>query len=427
MEIIAYEHKHILYEEKHFDPVTSGSASYNILRSMTGQLKRHIFLLAILMLVLFVATCKKQIPTQTITGVKNYLVVNGNINLNDSTVINLSRLISITDSSQSKPELNAIVNIEGQQSGSYTLTTSGSGNYVTASLNLSPTQNYRLHIKTADGKEYASDFVPVKSAPAIDTIGYTADANGVKVNINTHDPAGKTRYYRWDYSETYIIHSLYNSHYKTVNHDTILPRPPEEQIYECWSTDNSTSIILGSSINLSQDQISSQLITSIPSTSEKVHIRYSILVKQYALTSDAYNYFTLLKKNTEQLGSIFDAQPSALTGNIHCISNPKELAIGYVTAGQIAQHRIFIDASDLPTYTPSTPYGSCTLDTMLYFRTYNTQPPTTLAQVHYFLYTGIEDPIDKVDEYPTGGFTAAFPICVDCTLRGTNKKPAFWK
>ncbi|HTK18600.1 MAG TPA: DUF4249 domain-containing protein [Mucilaginibacter sp.] len=394
-------------------------------------MKRHIFLLAILVVVLFVATCKKQIPTETITGVKNYLVVNGNINLNDSTVINLSRLVSVTDSSQSKPELNASISIEGQQSGSYALSPSGNGNYVAAPLNLSTTQNYRLHIKTADGKEYASDFVPVKSAPPIDTIGYTADANGVKVNINTHDATGKTRYYRWDYSETYIIHSLYNSHYKMVDHDTILLRSPDEQVYECWSTDNSTSIILGSSINLSQDQISSQLITSIPSTSEKVHIRYSILVKQYALTSDAYNYFTLLKKNTEQLGSIFDAQPSALTGNIHCISDPKELAIGYVTAGQITQHRIFIDASDLPTYIPSTPYESCTLDTVLYFRVIKydnpTIPPQILTQVYDLLYTGFEDPIDKYGDYPTGGFLSAFPICVDCTLRGTNKKPAFWK
>jgi hypothetical protein len=340
-------------------------------------------------------------------------VVNGNINLNDSTIFNLSRLAGITDSTQSKPELNASVSIEGQQSGSYALKFIGNGNYATAPLSLATTQNYRLHIKTADGKEYASDFVPVKNAPPIDTINYTADVNGVKVNVNTHDATGKTRYYRWDYSETYIIHSLYKSNYKTVNHDTILPRPPEEQVYECWLSDNSTSIIIGSSVNLSQDLISSQLITTMSSTSEKIHLRYSILVKQYALTSDAFNYFTLLKKNTEQLGSIFDAQPSSLTGNIHCISDPAELAIGYVTAGQISQKRIFIDASSLPAYTPSTPYGQCTLDTLLYFRKLGGQYPIIQQ--------------DKVGDYPSGGFTGAFPICVDCTLRGTNKKPAFWK
>jgi hypothetical protein len=394
---------------------------------MRAQSKRYIFLLAILVVFAFVTTCKKLVPTQTITGVKNYLVVNGNINLNDSTIFNLSRLAGITDSTQSKPELNASVSIEGQQSGSYALKFIGNGNYATAPLSLATTQNYRLHIKTADGKEYASDFVPVKNAPPIDTINYTADVNGVKVNVNTHDATGKTRYYRWDYSETYIIHSLYKSNYKTVNHDTILPRPPEEQVYECWLSDNSTSIIIGSSVNLSQDLISSQLITTMSSTSEKIHLRYSILVKQYALTSDAFNYFTLLKKNTEQLGSIFDAQPSSLTGNIHCISDPAELAIGYVTAGQISQKRIFIDASSLPAYTPSTPYGQCTLDTLLYFRKLGGQYPIIQQEVKLLLYTGVKDPIDKVGDYPSGGFTGAFPICVDCTLRGTNKKPAFWK
>lgn len=394
---------------------------------MRALSKRYIFLLAIPVFLAFTASCKKQIPTRTKTGVKNYLVVNGNINLNDSTVFNLSRLAGITDSTQSKPELNASISIEGQQSGSYPLNSIGNGNYATAPLNLATTQNYRIHIKTADGKEYASDFVPVKNAPPIDTINYTADVNGVKVNVNTHDGTGNTRYYRWDYSETYIIHSPYKSNYKTVNHDTILPRLPEEQVYECWLSDNSTSIVIGSSINLSQDQISSQLITTMSATSEKIHVRYSILVKQYALTSDAFNYFTLLKKNTEQLGGIFDAQPSSLTGNIHCISDASELAIGYVTAGQISQKRIFIDASNLPAYVPSTPYDQCTLDTLLYFRTLNTKPPTIQQEVHYLLYTGVKDPIDKVGDYPSGGFTAAFPICVDCTLRGTNKKPAFWK
>lgn len=398
---------------------------------MGTSLKRYGLWLAILMAVWCVSTCKKQIPTQEITGVKNYLVVSGNINPSDTTIIYLSRLVSVTDSSQhGKPELNAKLTIEGQQGGSYPLTEAGKGNYTAPALNLSTSQSYRLHISTSDGKEYASDYVPVKNSPPIDTINYATSATDLKINANTHDASNNTRYYRWDYTETYIIHEPYYSHYKTVDHDTILVRAPDEQVYECWVTDTSSTIVLGTSINLSQDVIAGQVLTTLPSSSEKVHIRYSIMVKQYALTPDAYSYFTLLKKNTEDLGSIFDAQPSALTGNVHCLSD-QESVIGYITAGAVAQKRVFIDSSNLPGWTASLPYGSCTLDTLLYFREVPTTvlgaAPMTLTQVYDLLYPGTEDPVDKVGDYPSGGFTGSFPICVDCSLRGTNKKPSFWK
>lgn len=400
---------------------------------MSILFKRYRFLLVILAAVLAVTTCKKQIPIQATTGVKNYLVVSGNISINDTSLVNLSRLVGVADSSRGKAEVNATVTVEGQQSGTYTLTSRSNGNYVLPPSNLPASQNYRLHIKTADGAEYASDYVQVKNSPAIDTVNYTANASGVNINVNTHDASNNTHYYRWDYVETYMIQEPYYSHYKTVNHDTILKRSPEEQVYQCWPSDSSSNIIIGTSINLSKDQISSQLLTTIPATSDKIHIRYSILVKQYALTPDAYNYFTLLKKNTEQLGSIFDSQPSLLTGNIHCISNPSQLAIGYITAGQVTQQRIFIDASSLPAYNASLPYGTCEVDTLLYLRVIpsndnmpDTQP-TKIPEVYDLLYSGVKDPIDSIGAYPSGGFTGSWPVCVDCSLRGTNKKPSFWK
>jgi len=270
--------------------------------------------------------------------------------------------------------------------------------------------------------------VPVKNSPSIDTVNYTIQSSGLQVNVNTHDPANNTHYYRWEYTETYIIHSMYYSNYMEVNHDTTAVRPPDKQIYQCWVNDTSSTIVLGSSAKLSHDIISEQPVITIPSTSEKVHIRYSIRVKQYALTTDAYNYFILLKKNTEQLGSIFDAQPSELTGNIHCLSNPAEPVIGYVTAGNATEQRIFIDNKDLPAWTPDLPDKNCQIDTLRYvFLIPNSAPPQLIYYVKEFIYTGVEIPIDIVGSYPNGGFTAAFPYCVDCTLRGVNKPPSFWK
>ena len=43
----------------------------------------------------------------------------------------------------------------------------------------------------------------------------------------------------------------------------------------------------------------------------------------------------LMQKNAESLGSIFDEQPTQITGNIHSVTNPSEQVIGYVSAGTV--------------------------------------------------------------------------------------------
>jgi len=390
--------------------------------------KYHITFIAAIMSLM---TCKKLITPPVINAPNHYLVVTGNITIGDSTTINISRTVNISGNASSKPELGAVVTVEGQQGGFYNLSSKNNGAYIAAPLNLNISQKYRLKIITADGKQYASDYVTLKKAPPIDTVNYVINSNGIVINLNTHDATNNTRYYRWDYTETYIIHSAYESHYEAKNMDTTVIRPPVDEIYQCWITDSSSTIIIGSSAKLSSDVISRQQITNIASSSEKLRVRYSILVKQYALTADEYNYFVLLKKNTEQLGGIFDAQPSEITGNIHNLADAAEPVIGYITAGAVTEARIFIDNKNLPGWTANTPYGACTLDSVYYAyqapSSDPNSPPLITNQVRDLIYPGTLIPIDAFSGHYGGGFTAAFPVCADCTLRGTNKQPAFWK
>jgi hypothetical protein len=125
--------------------------------------------------------------------------------------------------------------------------------------------------------------------------------------------------------------------------------------------------VIASSAKLSSDVIFQAPVTTILSTNEKISVRYSILLRQYALTKEAYEFWENIRKNTEQLGSIFDAQPSQLQGNIHCISNPTEPVIGFVTITNIQRKRIFIDNSQLPLeWYPTYPYY-CEADTALIY------------------------------------------------------------
>jgi hypothetical protein len=391
----------------------------------------------ILLFVLIIFTgCKKPYTPPAIVARNSYLVVEGVINSGtDSTFIKLSRTVNLASKIASNPELHAILTVESDQNSSYPLTETHNGNYISAGLNLNNAQKYRLRIKTADNNVYLSDFVAVLNSPPIDTIGFAAEGNNLNIYSGTHDATNSAKYFRWDYQETWIIHPKFFSEFKS-NGDTVLGRDLiNDNIYTCWRSDTSSTILLGSSAKLAQDVIVANPITSMTSTSEKIGTRYSILLRQYALTGDAYSFWESLKKNTEQLGSIFDAQPSQLVGNIHSITNPSEPVIGYISVGSVSSKRIFIDTHQLPAWVPITPYDGC-IDTALLYKFYEGVQKTLVNQVDLFInyntpgnHFDVLIPIAALT-IPGGtivGFTAAEPQCVDCTLRGTNKQPVFWK
>jgi hypothetical protein len=167
-------------------------------------------------------------------------------------------------------------------------------------------------------------------------------------------------------------------------------------------------------------------VAFIDSHSEKIGQRYSILVKQYAVTKDAFEYYQLLRKNTENIGSIFDPQPSNLTGNIHNVADPSEQVIGYITAGAFTRQRAYINKYNLPgtlQYHTALPYDNCFTDSLYY-----SNPRSGENQVKNEIYSGNEIPVTTIQRPggPVLGYVASEGICVDCTLRGTNVKPSFW-
>ncbi len=391
------------------------------------------------LLLLCLLCCKKPYSPPAITGTGSYLVVEGVINAGaDSTTITLSRTVNVAGANTSNPVLHATVAIESDQNAAYPLTETTNGHYVSAGLNLDAAHQYRLSIKTPDNKQYQSDLAPVIITPPIDSVGFNivnAPVAGIQIYANTHDAANTVKFYRWDYSEAWEFHSDFHSLYIS-NGTTLSLRTLAQDVSTCYTNDVSSDIVLGSSAKLSQDVIYQIPIVFIASTSEKIEARYSILVRQYALTADAYNFWVSLKKNTEQLGSIFDAQPSQLNGNIHCITNPAEAVIGYVSVGTVASKRIFILDSQLPSWVPVYPY-SCSKPYCCLGPSCN--PNFCIDTVHLGSGNYQEELIDpssgsvddgiapvRGDELPPYFFVVPRE-CGDCTIRGSVTPPSFWK
>jgi hypothetical protein len=376
-------------------------------------------------LLILVSDCKQAYLPPATKSAQNYLVVEGVINSHqDLTTIKISRTVNLSGMTNSAPELGAQVTIEGDQGYNMPLTDYGSGSYSTYINDLDPSQKYRLRIKTSNDKEYLSDYEPMKITPPIDSVGYYIKNNRVQVYANAHDPTNNTRYYRWDYTETWQFHAKYQSDYIT-NGSAIVGRRPDQLIYSCFGNNISSTIVLNSTAKLKQDVVYQAPITDIASTSEKIETKYSILVKQYALTQEAFNFWQNLKKNTEQLGSIFDPQPSNINGNIHCLTNPKEPVIGYISVGTIQQKRVFISAGQLPReWEPIYPYD-CELDSALFC--HYRQCQNDVAE--FLIPIGSKEiPVSSLTANgSTIGYLASSTECVDCTIRGTKQQPDFWK
>lgn len=384
--------------------------------------------LAIACLVLSVMTCKKPFTPVLSQSDKKYLVIEGIINGNDSTFIKLTRTKKVDTSRTIVAETHALVSIENNANASFPLTEIRTGTYATGSLNLDASHQYRLRVKTSDGKEYLSDFVPLKNAPPIDSVGFTAQSSGVSIYVNTHDDTRSTRYYRWDFSEAWQFHTKYISGYYSNGIDSIKPRLVAQQVYTCFATDSSSSVAIASTNKLNNDIVNQAPITFIANSSEKIETKYTILVKQYALTSDAYEFWSVLQKNTQNLGSIFDVLPSETQSNFHCLSDRNELVVGYLSAGNVSTKRIFITAGQLPNYKTQYPYD-CELDTVFD----NPPHPGTLPVGNLIPANSLYMPVNALYLPPANPFgkptayTYSTKVCVDCTLRGKRNPPLYWK
>jgi hypothetical protein len=400
-------------------------------------MKYHLQYLMNALMIVLAFGCKKPYVPPAVAGKAHYLVVEGIINAGpDSTFIKLSRTVNDTGRVRSSPEINAIVAVQSDQNVSYPLKELGNGNYASAGLNLDNSRKYRLAIKTSNNGQYYSDYMAVLNSPPIDSINFdtkgTVQGPGLNIYVNTHDATNKVAYYRWDYKETWMINSYYPSFFKS-NGDTVLGRNLlTDNITDCWQSDTSSTIVLGSTAKLSQDVISNQNIVSYASSSEKLGDEYSILLTQYALTPGAYSFYENLKKNTEQLGSIFDAEPSEIPGNIHSAINPAEPVIGYISVGGTSSRRIFIYNRQLPQWQKDTSfYAGCHLAIELpnFPCCYYSSGQVDLYLNYNKGYAVPYIPINSIGMpgHPPIGYTASTKRCVDCTVRGSNKKPAFWK
>jgi hypothetical protein len=370
-----------------------------------------------LLLVTLIVTlgCKDPFSPDLPFKKSNFLVIEGyiNVGVDAVTVIRLSRTVRVSEP-QAGPlmEQDAIIVIEDALDNTYSLTELENGVYVSDTLTLPLDRQYRIRISTTgEEKEYVSEFTTPIQTPAIDSVSWARVARGVDINVATHDPENKTLYYQWDYEETWETKSPFFSFYG-YNGDFYLRDEPEIlAMKRCWKTAVPENLLVESLAKLHTNAVSKTLI-AIPVAAERLSEKYSVVVRQHVLSLQAYNYMQIMSKNTNDLGTFYDPQPSQLIGNIS-VQNSNEPVIGYIGAYTTSEQRIYIHWLQVPGWGFNL---LCEQVSVLMSNADSVQK--------YFVdhnYTPITE--DETFQY----MFATQPRCADCRLRGgNNEEPDYW-
>jgi Domain of unknown function (DUF4249) len=361
---------------------------------------------------LLLSGCREPYQPPVVKDQSNLLVVDAFLDGGDgSCAVILSRSQNVSNPKAPLMEKNANVQLEDGEGNVYTLKEMSEGNYRVSNITVDTQLKYQLSIKTEAGKSYRSDYVEIKKTPPIDDVTWKATDQGLQFYVSTHDDEKKSIYYQYRFVETWAYTAPFPSNFEFQNGVPVIRL---DDIYHCWKTSSSSEISIATSAKLSEDVISNFPFYLILRPSEKYLLRYSILVKQNVLTSEAYNYWQQLQKNTEKIGTLFDPQPSQVLSNIQNVDNPDEPVLGYFNAGITTEKRIFVSSSELPSgwfYRDS----PCRADTAL------------IADLGHHLTDILIGGLYMGESTVPYGYSYTSIACGDCRIAGgTTTKPDFW-
>ena len=381
---------------------------------------------------LALAGCVEPYVPAVIDAPTSFLVVDGFINGNGRSTFQLSHTLNVAATAAPPIEPGASVAIVDDAGGRYPLREPVPGTYQSDSLVLNAGRQYQVRITTSANADYESDLVPLKVTPPIDKLGWRLRDDQLQILLDTHDPAGQARYYRWGAVETWKFNAGIQSNLE------YFPKPKLGQttidlrttpIYTCWRTEQPTVIRQGTTAALSQDALTGAIALSFSDRAERLIIRYSVLVSQAAETAEEFAYYELLRKNTEAVGTVNDPLPSQLTGNVHRVGQAREPVLGFVGAHTVQYQRLFINRAELALPTDwrfNSPYQQCVLGGLRICDSYG---KCDLPGVIRVLSQPSVVPVDELLDDETQkaiGYTTATRDCADCRTRGTTVQPSFW-
>ncbi|MBF04456.1 MAG: hypothetical protein CMP76_14310 [Flavobacterium sp.] len=303
---------------------------------------------------------------------------------------------------------------------------------------IEPNLLYTLKITTSNGKSYISNSETMPATSQISEVTATQEIKenelGVAINVNSTDPNNASKFYRYEFIETYIVIPPYWSPNKLIvdsnNQLQLVPRTEETQI--CYSNNFSNTINVTTTENQTEDIVSDFNIHFIRKNDPKIAHRYSVLVRQYIQNPEANNFYKTLKTLSATGSLLSQVQPGFINGNIKSVTNPDEKVVGYFDVTTVSEKRIFFNFEDIfPSETSESYLFSCNI--------FEYRSDIDELPIGYMgLEVGARNDMKYVTQagiliYASGdleneeNIILVYPNCTDCTSFSSNVQPDFWQ
>lgn len=289
---------------------------------------------------------------------------------------------------------------------------------------------YMLRVITPDGEIYESGAESFVECPDIDSVWVKIEenrsteleaiSNGYQVYLSTKEnPTEKPINLRWELESTWEYHAhLIPDFVVEKPTSTVIEGGIERAVSGrerdatriCWIAESLNETYTNTTSEQNGSTIKGQALNFVSFSDPYVKYGYSLLVKQYSLSSAAFEYYDAIYKMSTSTGSLYESQPYMVTGNIDCISNSDKIVLGYFSSSGIREKRIYIDPPDEEVYeVKCNPYP---VDA-------NRKSDLTGKSLNQLPVYG---------NYVYGQLYTADKICYNCLhTGGTNVKPAYWK
>jgi hypothetical protein len=282
-------------------------------------------------------------------------------------------------------------------------------------------KKYKLRVTVAD-TVYESRYETMLPCPPLDIVYYEIekrgtsdpenDIYGIQFYTDLVAPTGSQRNYRWELEETWEYHAEYLIRWwkdsKGINHDRA---SSTDSVFFCWSTKPIHEIYTVTMKHITGDSLSRIPLRYVSNETNRLKVKYSLLIKQYSLSDTAYYYWNQLKKQNEETGGLYETQPARIHGNISNINDDNEIVLGFFNVSGLSEKRIFV--TEHFHFFP--PDYNCIL-----------VPPEEAGFLPTYFVEVFEKEKDK-DKWDSV-FKTAKDECFDCTLLGgTTQKPDFWE
>ncbi|HMG89565.1 MAG TPA: DUF4249 family protein [Chryseolinea sp.] len=262
-------------------------------------------------------------------------------------------LVGITAESQRLPfpVSGAVINLfqNGELIGAFVEDGGSPGKYLLSDIAGIPGKMYHVQVIFPDGRIYEStpEEMPQDAGSistyyefireeVINSSGNKASYNYIQIYGNSVLPDASARYMRWSVDEVYII----------------VPTTPPLQPFTtppCYITQSAEpqKLVLLDRERVNATEYNGQLLTTRLIDESFIYEHY-FLSYQSVLSEDAYNYWTKVEELIEGNGSIFDAPPAIIPGNVTSKTDESERVFGYFQVINQALHRFSLVKTDLP-------------------------------------------------------------------------------